>query len=265
MVHGRMFLILGDVHGEFGMLNTFINKLVRNNGMFSGMAELYNEAGDDFQIIILQCGDFAYYWPLCDSRDRIRNRIDWLPNGHVPIYWVGGNHEDWDELDSLGPGISEVDPGVFYCPFGSTLEIKPDLTILFAGGAESSDKEYRLEEMKRGAPKIWWEQEGISERDMDRLVLVPKADWVISHTAPNAFDIADRMRGFRGGGGHFFEPSRGKLERILANYKPKRWFFGHFHHFMQGKIDGCKWECLASLGSNDRCWDKIWLGWKDDE
>lgn len=43
--------------------------------------------------------------------------------------------------------------------------------------------------MKNGSPKIWWEQEGISEKDLKRLTLEPKADWVISHTAPASFDL----------------------------------------------------------------------------
>lgn len=263
MLHGRMFLILGDVHGEFGMLNNFINKLVRQNEMFSGMAEIYREAGDDFQVIILQCGDFAYYWPLENNMNKIKNQIDWLPNGHVPIYWAGGNHEDWDELDRLASGITEVDRGVFYCPFGSTLEVKPDLTILFAGGAESHDKAERLEEMRRGAPKIWWEQEGILEKDLERLARVSKADWVISHTAPSVFDLRWAVDEFYVNIAHFSQPSPKILDRIFDKFHPKRWFFGHFHHFMQGNTDGCKWEGLANIGGGFRFWDKVWLEWED--
>lgn len=263
MVHGRMFLILGDVHGEFGMLNGFINRLVRQNDMFRGMAETYREAGDDFQVIILQCGDFAYYWPLENSRNRIKNQVDWLPGGYVPVYWTGGNHEDWDELDRLGPGVSEVDRGVFYCPFGSTLDVKPDLTLLFAGGAESHDTAERLAEMKKGSRKIWWEQEGISEKDMERLALVPKADWVVSHSAPAVFDFSWALDEFLVSREQFFAPSREKLDRVFEKYHPKRWYFGHFHHHLRGELDGCTWECLAPMGCGDKFWDKAWLEWED--
>lgn len=262
MHHGQMIFILGDIHAEFETLNIFINTTIRNNKALKDMASLLKDRGDDFQIIMLQCGDFAWFWSGYEAKGLIKNKIDWLPDGHVPIYWVGGNHEDWDALDKLGTGISEIDPGIFFCPFGTTLEVKPGLTILFAGGAESADKDMRLRKMEEGAPKIWWEQEGISEVDMARLSAVPRADWVISHTAPNAFDIASQLDPVWGDR-HFFEPSRGKLEEVFLKYKPKRWFFGHFHQFMQGKIDGCKWECLADFASMDKCWDKVWLEWND--
>lgn len=118
------------------------------------------------------------------------------------------------------------------------MTLSPDITVLFAGGAESADKDYRLSEMSRGAPKIWWEQEGISKADMDRFALVPKADWVVSHTAPSSFDVESKMRGQAGWMDHVHEPSRLKLAQVLMKYGPKRWFFGHFHHQMTDFTDG---------------------------
>ena len=117
--------------------------------------------------------------------------------------------------------------------------------------------------MRRGAPKIWWEQEGISDADMGRLALVPKADWVVSHTAPNAFDVAGNMGRVWGGDGHFFAPSRGKLEQVFLKYHPTRWFFGHFHHFMKGRTDSCDWECLSDIGGGEKFFEKIYLEWSD--
>ena len=262
MRHGRYIFIMGDVHGSFNGLNSFINKRIRQDKTLRTIAPYWKRDGDDFQVIILQCGDFAYFWPM-GEKPVIQNRIDWLPVGRVPIYWTGGNHEDWDELDRLDSGISEVAKSVFYCPFGSTLTLSPDVTVLFAGGAESADKDWRLSEMRKGAPKIWWEQEGISKADMERLVFVPEADWVVSHTAPSSFDIENKMRGQAGWMEHVHEPSRLKLEQVLMKYEPKRWFFGHFHHFLNGFSDGCEWECLPNLDGAQKFWDKVYLEWKD--
>lgn len=262
MRHGRLIYVLGDVHGNFGVLNTFINIEIRQNKGLMSLAPHWRDEGYDLQVIVIQCGDFGYFWPFCDAAGCIRNKIDFLPHGHVPLYWIGGNHEDWDKLDSLGPGITEIEPGIFYCPFGSTLAIAPQVTVLFAGGSESADKEWRLDEMKKGAPKIWWEQEGISAQDMKRLDLVPKADWVVSHTAPAAFDLSSQLRLWNGIG-HLSDPSRSQLDRILAKYKPSRWFFGHFHQYMSGCTAGCEWECLASMDSGSKCWERISFQWND--
>ena len=112
MRHGRYICILGDVLGSFDALNSFINKRVRQDKTLKTIAPRWKRDGDDFQAVILQCGDFAWFWPM-GEKPVIQNRIDWLPDGRIPIYWTGGNHEDWDELDRLGPNISQVAPGVF--------------------------------------------------------------------------------------------------------------------------------------------------------
>lgn len=263
MRHGRIIYVLGDVHGNFRLLNEFINKKIRLDKTLRTISPRWRKSNDDLQVLILQCGDFAYFWPFDDSRGAIKNAVEFLPAGYVPIYWTGGNHEDWDELDRLGTDIAEIDKGIFYCPFGSTLKLAPSVTVLFAGGAESADMDWRWIEMKKGAPKIWWEQEGISEEDMARLDKLSHADWIVSHTAPYAFDMSKKAGYAWDLGSHVNEASRGKLERVLVKYEPSRWFFGHFHHYKSGFTDGCEWECLSSLGSATKSWDKVYLEWED--
>ena len=265
--NAKMVFVLGDVHGDFSELNNFINKKIRLNRTLSDFAEIRSEDGLGFEVVILQCGDFAYFWPRFDSSGKIKNEVSWLPGGRVPLYWTGGNHEDWDRLDSLlppdrsgtGGRIREIDAGIYYCGFGATLSLSPGVTVLFAGGAESSDKMYRLRKMAEGYPKIWWKQEGISEADMALLDTVSRADWVVSHTAPAAFTPGMKLSGFNVfTGDQFYEPSREFLDEILWKYHPKRWFFGHYHRFMKGETDGCQWEALSEL-RGDGPWDKIYL------
>lgn len=262
MRHGRYIYVLGDVHGGFNCLNSFIHREIRRNSTLASIVPLWKRDGDDFQVILLQCGDFAWFWPL-GPKPAIQNKIDYLSDGRVNIFWVGGNHEDWDTLDALGPNISELAKGVYYCPFGSILKLAPDITVLFAGGAESSDKTWRLRQMAQGAPKIWWEQEGVSQQDLDRLSFVPKADWVISHTAPEVFDLDSKMRSVKGFTCHANEWSRKMLDEVFWKYHPKRWFFGHFHHHMEGNTDGCQWECLANMDGQGKNWTRLYLEWQD--
>lgn len=261
MTKRTLAYVLGDVHGGFGKLNNFIDIYIRKNSTVKVLAEDYANGGDEFRVIILQTGDMAFFWPYVNHLGMIRNRIDFLPDKYAPIYWCGGNHEDWDQLDMLFPAgsaqaesnIAEVDQGVYFCRFGATLELTPDITVLFAGGAESRDKRYRIMKMIRGYPKMWWEQEGISEEDMKRLQHVPRAEWIVSHTAPAAFNLYPFLSSKNSDSmGHINEPSRALLQKVLEKYHPKQWFFGHFHHYMSGVTDGCHWQGLSSLESEER-------------
>ncbi len=266
MKYGKIVFILGDVHGDFAGLNTFINKKIRNSKALRKIAQEWQEKGYKFEIVIMQCGDFAYFWSGYGAKGLIKNQISFLSSGYVLIYWCGGNHEDWDQLDALfktnpaadKTGIIEIDNSIYFCRFGATLQLMPDITVLFAGGAESSDKEWRIREMLKDptCPKIWFKQEGISESDLDRLDNVEKADWVISHTAPTAFHINLPKSTFDG---HLIESSREKLEYVRERYHPKRWYFGHFHHNQTGFTDGCQWQCLTYNESGEKFWETVYL------
>lgn len=260
MKHMRQLYILGDIHGDFKALNMFLNQEIRRNPAIRSMAEDCQAAGIDFQALIIQCGDFAYYWPGLDSFRRIDVQADFLPGGLIPLYWIGGNHEDWDQLDRLGPGITEIEKGIFFCTFGSTLQFGPN-TILLAGGADSIDKMRRLQLMAEGYPQIWWKQEGISEADMERLASVPRADIVISHTCPASFPIQEFLD--IPPGQFFHEPSQDMLEKILLKYRPRRWFFGHFHQHARGRVNGCKWEALDILNRIGKAWAMLLLEWEE--
>lgn len=264
MIERTLVYILGDVHGDIARLNSFIDKQIRNHVAVRALAQDQEKGGDSFRTIILQTGDMAFFWPHVNHVGMINNKIDFLPDKRVPIYWCGGNHEDWDQLDALFPpasaeassNIAQVDKEIYFCRFGATLELNPDLCVLFAGGAESVDKQYRLNKMfLEGYPKIWWQQEGISEQDMERLQDVARADWVISHTAPLAFNLNPFLAGkHETGSGHLNEHSRTLLQRVLQKYHPAQWFFGHFHVYMSGTTDGCRWQGLADLASKEQSW-----------
>lgn len=256
----KLIFILGDVHGDIAMLNTFISKKICANKAIRQLAE----EDPDFQTLIFQCGDMAYFWPYVNNKGIIRNGINFLPGGRVPIYWCGGNHEDWDKLDSLfdndDDNIAEVDRGIYFCRFGTTFELPGNIIALFLGGAESVDKKYRLEKMlDPNYPKIWWDQESISELDMDRLTRVPEADWIISHTAPAGFDLRAWISDNSWSDTYIDNTSRQMLEKVRQKYWPSRWFFGHFHKYMDGYTDGCEWQGLADMRSQEQYYESILL------
>ena len=219
--NGEIYVI-GDVHRDFGPLNKFRN--------------------DKQPAILLACGDFGF-WPSYVSKQERRRREPLVPKMHeTKLYWCDGNHEDHDALKALTD--NEVYPNVFYMKRGSTLELPDGRVVLFMGGAESHDKEWRVAEERAGGEKTWFAEERITEQDLadlpDRMI-----DIVISHAAPREFEVW--------GGGHDMtqpDPTRLALSSVLHRYKEdlSLWFFAHYHARVLGAYQGVKYFGLNMLG-----------------
>ena len=225
-----MNLVFGDLHGSFARFNQIINPMRKKISR------------------IFQCGDFGY-WPKFHNTTYItsdgrRKKYDnyGIKNKGIEIYFCDGNHEDHESLSQLES--NEIMPKVFYMKRGSTFTLEDGRVILFIGGAYSIDKRYRT-------PGIdWFDTETISQRDIENLPNVD-IDIVISHTCPKEF--------FK----HVFEfekqydSSMEALSYVLEKYKPKFWYFGHFHKFKRGKVGGCTFTALADIYSAERCWIEL--------
>ncbi len=216
---------MGDVHGDFGRLNTFVNHKRPS--------------------LILQCGDFGY-WPRHVSRREKRRRELIVPKMHgSKLAWCAGNHEDYDSLKMLED--NEVYPNVFYMKRGSTLELPDGRVVLFMGGAESHDKEWRVAQERDGGEKVWFAEERITEQDVANLPDC-HVDIVISHAAPREFEVW--------GHGHDMlqhDPSRMALSAVLHRYKNSvsLWFFGHYHARLVGSYQNVRYFGLTMAGSSD--------------
>jgi Icc-related predicted phosphoesterase len=213
MKQDNSIMVLGDVHREFGALNTLVNKKRPE--------------------IILQCGDFGF-WPNITRHDERGDVI--VPKKPVmndaKLYWADGNHEDHRSLRSLS--TNEIWPNVYYMKRGSTMTLPDGRTVLFVGGARSIDKAMRTMGFD------WFPEEEISEMD---LALLPdtKVDIVISHTCPREFAVmGNDMRAD--------DSSRMVLSYVLARYQPSLWYFGHFHYYRTGVTRGCRWVGLSMTG-----------------
>lgn len=227
-------LVVGDVHAEWGRLNTLIN----------------NKLPD----IVLQVGDFGW-WPMLDKQPRYKHKPNspiWDLKGvklpeHTVLYWCDGNHEDHEHL--LTASISEINyNGVVYMPRGSFTQLPDGRTVMFIGGAESIDKHWRTPRFS------WFHEETITDKDLDRcLSYSGRVDIVISHTAPSEFDVNSD----NGTSGKHGDPSRKALSVVLDHFKPDLWYFGHWHVDQIGQHNNTRWQCLSHITSGQRCWD--WL------
>jgi Icc-related predicted phosphoesterase len=217
-------IITGDIHGEFGRLNTFINKKKPDN--------------------LIICGDFAYYFFLDeDNTDKIKPH-------NTKIYWLPGNHENWDMIEEKhgrrGDSPVEIEKNIFYCPIGSATNIEGH-EIMFIGGADSYDKQYRI------LGRDWWQQELLNQQDLDYILQKNiKPDIICSHTCPKSFNVEDTFEYTD----KINDPSRIVLDMILKELKPKFWFFGHWHKYKTFLTQKLSWVALNMIPQN-KWWERL--------
>lgn len=72
----------------------------------------------------------------------------------------------------------------------------------------------------------------------------------VSHTCPLDFDVRSGAR-----------PKRpilpgAFLTQYFAVYKPKHWWFGHYHDYQTGEYENCAWTLLSRIGDTK---GKTWV------
>ena len=227
--------ICGDVHGNFVDFSQKLHLLKMQHPLK--------------HIYVFVCGDFGH-WPKYDFGTLV------VPND-VAVYFCPGNHEDWDDLDEIagmtnfGKTFKLANPcyegDVYFCDFGCVITVLGK-SFMFCGGADSIDKAFRKEGVS------WFPQEVITEADMEKLPRFTDVDIVISHTCPTelASKIKQCVNTFRGE--KVNDPSNDKLSKILRDYKPKQWFFGHWHVPFTADVNDCKFLCLSDIDDYHSNW-----------
>ena len=214
-------VITGDVHARWEGLNTLIETKTPD--------------------IVLCCGDFGY-WPGIEGYELS------IQNNGVKVHWCDGNHENHHTLAKLHtPMLRQVASNVFYQQRGSTVTLPdPDeRKVLFMGGADSIDKDYRTPGYD------WFPEEVITMEDFDRCPDT-KVDIVISHTCPKAFLPGIKLPLGYYGIDKDKNPSMTILDMVLEKYQPSLWYFGHWHMFQQGAYKDTQWTMLDMYGGRGK-------------
>lgn len=266
--YGAMLYILGDVNGNFGLLNEFIDNNIRRDNFLREMAYRWREGGNRFSIDILQCGDFGFFSPDYDreygARGIINNQVDFCERGRVRIFWCAGERDNHTRLCELVPrdhfdDMHEVDKGIVACDFGSWFLFADDKCALFCGGAELPPGEKRLEDSWAGELPPTWKCGDSFIKDWE-LPLIGDFPWwpelVVSHTAPELFGLRQRIGAAWEACGK--QPSSGKLDRVFNIVRPKWWFFSHPRVNVRGTYGACRWQGLAPLGKPG-CFTRLFL------
>ena len=120
------------------------------------------------------------------------------------------------------------------------------------GGALSTDKAYRKYRYD------WYPEETITHADVLNLPDV-HVDIIVSHTSPGHFktELYEHSEDWRQSNSYWLEkfkdPSCLALDAVWEKYRPKLWFFGHYHLAKYGKYRDCRWFAL-NKESNTGWW-----------
>ena len=200
-------MFLGDIHGNQRAIIIAIKKAVEHNIKY-----------------IIQLGDMGVYM-LHPSIQSMLMRND------IHLYFIGGNHENWDELDCYAiSGELETSPHIHYMPTGTEFTIG-ELTGIVAGGAISIDQADRTE------GQDWFVQEGISQREAEMLKKSGFHDIVLSHDCPASVSMPPECTPLSMA--EFFgeeviykcQEHRELLDDIVKEINPQFIFHGHYHHY----------------------------------
>lgn len=196
--------------------------------------------------IVFQLGDFGYGWSrpqrkgtgehYCLFSEQVAKFVKKTENvatgGVIPVYWLGGNHENYDFLErelANGKrlhrnGTWEVAPNVFYVPRGVILTFG-SVRFLCCGGGTSIDRNSRVE------GESWWPQEAITDDDVVACQRAGEADVLLSHDFPWECEVIDRH--LDPWWGEWAQQqviaSRQRISGIAYNANVSRVYHGHLH------------------------------------
>lgn len=91
------------------------------------------------------------------------------------------------------------------------------------------DRQWRLQNIR----KIWWDQELITEAEVDSVIAGGYADVMVTHDAPHSPTIDARIsgnpQGFEQIDIDYAEVGRMRMDRAFHGVAPKVLFHGHYH------------------------------------
>jgi predicted phosphodiesterase len=195
------------------------------HGLFKALEDGFIHAKNYGCDAVFQLGDYGYWPKDTKKKSDFLNQVNILINRHdIPLYWLPGNHEDWNALEILEKEASglfiEDGFGGFYSP-KIHIWTWDGINYLSIGGAYSIDNKYRIRDV------TWFPQESITPEDIEPLLnSFYKADVILSHDAPidffppNSVSPMDQYN---------ILMSRLNLQKALLSSDPKILVHGHCH------------------------------------
>lgn len=181
--------------------------------------------------VIMQVGDFGYWEHEADGVTYLDTVNEECRKTGVKLYFVAGNHENWDRLDWMEKnnpktfqGMTIVRSHIRYTGRVKRWKVD-DRWFQAVGGAVSVDRGGAHRKLGVG----WWAQEQVPERVVYGLEKAGRqSDYLLTHDAPTCAPFRFRLKNDPDSQMH-----RQLMNRIGAVVKPKLWFHGHYHTWME--------------------------------
>lgn len=175
---------------------------------------------------MIQVGDFGV-WPGAEGKDYLKILSRYLVKRDVKLYFVPGNHEDYNQIDEWTrslprneDGHIEVEPNLFYAGKVNawTWEGKRFASV---GGAVSIDKKWRK------LNESWWQQETLSSQEELAAINLGKVDYLFTHDCPSSHPFVGLKNDVES------DIHRYTMTKIGRALQPEFWFHGHMHWFKE--------------------------------
>lgn len=156
-------LLVGDLHANTG-----------------AALELLDHAAQIGADLLLQVGDYGW-WPRAPSGQKFIRKVEKrLALRGLDLWWIDGNHEDFDRLAAHpvdADGRRQLSNHVWHLPRGYRWSWEGS-TWVAVGGAVSMDKHFRTEGM------TWFAAEELTDDQADQIIADGPVDIVVAHDAP---------------------------------------------------------------------------------
>jgi hypothetical protein len=204
------FGVLGDIHGDFGAVNTVMRR--------------HQDAA-----FWLSVGDVA----SADLR---------YPEPVSPLYWIQGNNEDFAVIADLAAGMrppSAASPNLHFLPNGTATRVL-DLTIAALGGTfaptwyetAAGDLPPAGRQGRRGGAQRDDKRRHFVREQVEALKAQRGVDVLLTHEAPRPFFVQ--------AGARRLDAGKTAVNEVLAATRPRLHFFGHHHRFADQTRDAVR-------------------------
>ena len=211
----RRIVVAGDWHG---------NGIAARNAFVAA----YSLGAD----LVVQLGDFGM-WPGEDGAAFLDEVESYAQRSGIPVAWLDGNHEDFDQLLALpvdpDTGLRMVREHVWHMPRGSAWEWQ-GVRFRVLGGATSLDR------LSRWPGTSWWLQESVNDLDLEEVSAGGDCDVLLTHDCPTGVEIPGiHHRSYADA--RFWPVSelerawdhRDRIAQAAKATKPRHLWHGHFH------------------------------------
>lgn len=206
---------LGDVHGDWNVLNKILQK--HKNKTIVQVGDL--GLGFESQYVLnINSG----LWEAS-----VNNDPKTFPEN---FRFIRGNH--------CNPEVSRIYPN-YLGDFGYNKE----LGIFYVSGAWSIDRENRTQGID------WWPEEELSIEQLNQAIDLYKEirpEIIVSHTCPEF--VANQLIN-RSHKRYTDQRTEIALDRMFQIHKPKYWIFGHWHVVWRKNIDETNFVCCPINGT----------------